>query len=85
MAARGNLIPVYKEILADMETPVSIMKKISDNDFAFLLESVEGGESLGRYSFLGANPSIIFKSKGREIDLIYRNDEETYITQKSPL
>lgn len=84
-AARGNLIPVYKEILADMETPVSVMKKLAESDFAFLLESVEGGETLGRYSFLGADPFILFKSKGREIDLIYHNDEETYMTKKTPL
>jgi anthranilate synthase component 1 len=84
-AREGNLIPVYKEILADMETPVSVVKKLAESDFAFLLESVEGGETIGRYSFLGADPFIIFKSKGREIDLIYQNDEETFNTDKTPL
>lgn len=85
-AEQGNLIPVYREILADMETPVSAMKKLSESNFAFLLESVEQGESLGRYSFLGADPSILFKSKGKEIDLIYNeNNEETFETQNTPL
>ena len=82
---KGNLIPVYKEILADIETPVSAMKKLGDSDFAFLLDSVDQGENVGRYSFLGADPSMLFKSKGGEIDLIYGNNEETFETEDSPL
>jgi anthranilate synthase component 1 len=82
---QGNLIPVYKEILADLETPVSAMKKMFESDFAFLLDSVEGGEKIGRYSFLGADPSILFKSKNKEVDLIYRNNEETFEARGSPL
>ncbi|MBU0700632.1 anthranilate synthase component I [bacterium] len=61
----ANLIPVYREILADMETPVSAFQKIAMNtEYSYLLESVEGGESIGRYSFLGSNPFIIFQGKG---------------------
>jgi len=82
---QGNLIPVYKEILADLETPVSAMKKMFESDFAFLLDSVEGGEKIGRYSFIGADPSILFKSKNREVDLIYMNNEETFEAVSSPL
>ncbi len=67
---RGNLIPVYKEILADFETPVSAFTKIDTGDYAYLLESAEKGEKLGRYSFLGSNPSLIFKSKGRRVEII---------------
>ncbi|MFA5114153.1 MAG: anthranilate synthase component I [Candidatus Margulisiibacteriota bacterium] len=52
LAKKGNLVPVYKEIVADMETPVSAFKKIA-GDHSFLLESVEGGEKIARYSFLG--------------------------------
>ena len=52
LSKKGNLIPVYKEIVADMETPVSAYKKI-ENEYSFLLESVEGGEKIARYSFLG--------------------------------
>ena len=59
LVQRGNLIPVYREVLADMETPVSVYRKISRNSpFSFLLESVEGGERLARYSFLGAEPRL---------------------------
>ena len=66
---KGNLIPVWKEILADFDTPVSAFKKIETGDYSFLLESVEGGEKWGRYSFLGTEPSVIFRSKGSLIEI----------------
>jgi anthranilate synthase component 1 len=65
-AREGNLIPVYKEILADLETPLSAFKKIAGN-YAYLLESVEGEEKWARYSFLGSSPSLIFESKGNRV------------------
>ncbi|HUG15946.1 MAG TPA: anthranilate synthase component I [Thermomicrobiales bacterium] len=58
---RGNVIPVYREIMADMETPVSAYLKIADGPHSFLLESVEGGQTLARYSFLGSNPYLIVR------------------------
>ena len=66
-AQNGNLIPVYKSILADMETPVSAFNKIDAGEYGFLLESVEGGEHVGRYSFLGSEPSILFESKDTRV------------------
>jgi anthranilate synthase component 1 len=69
-ARDGNLIPVYREILADMETPVSAFRKIDSGNYAFLLESVEGGEKWGRYSFLGSNPGLVFKAKGSRVEVI---------------
>jgi anthranilate synthase component 1 len=71
------LIPVYCEILADLETPVSALLKIDDGQSAFLLESVEG-VNLGRYSFLGASPSIIFQSKGKQITIHERGKVRAY-------
>src|SRR5579872_3120151 len=74
-ATRGNLIPVYREILADRMTPVSAFERLVEtepagsNGYAFLLESVEGGERIGRYSILGSNPSLIFRSKGRRAEI----------------
>src|SRR5438046_10761094 len=59
LATRGNLVPVYREILADLETPVSAYLKIARGPGSFLLESVEGGERLARYSFLGTEPRLI--------------------------
>jgi anthranilate synthase component 1 len=64
-AKLGNLIPVWTEVLADTETPVSAFYKIGyGREYGFLLESVEGGENLARYSFLGTDPRITFRTKG---------------------
>src|SRR5437764_14885324 len=68
-ARRGNLIPVYREILADMETPVSAFRKRAGCDHAFLLESVEGGDRIGRYSFVGGNPFMVLKTRGRQVEI----------------
>ena len=63
--AEGTIIPVVKTLLADTETPVSAYLKIRDRStYSFLLESVEGGEKVARYSFLGADPFLIFRSRG---------------------
>ncbi len=62
---RGNLVPVYREMMADLETPVSAYLKIARGNYSFLLESVEGGERLARYSFIGTEPSLVIKT-GRE-------------------
>ena len=69
LAKSGNLIPVYKEILADLDTPVSAYMKIGDGDYSFLLESVEGGEKWARYCFLGCDPAVVVSSKGRNITI----------------
>jgi anthranilate synthase component I len=64
LARRGTFVPVCKEIVADLLTPVSAFIKIAEHaDYAFLLESVEGGEHVGRYSFLGKDPFLILKSR----------------------
>ena len=68
LARSGTVVPVYKEVLADTETPVSAYLKIRrQSTHSFLLESVEGGEKIARYSFLGVDPFLIFRSRGREI------------------
>src|SRR5439155_22563704 len=56
MAGRGNIVPIYREVRADLETPVSAFLKVSRGSYSFLLESVEGGERVGRYSFIGTEP-----------------------------
>ena len=68
-AKSGNTIPVYRSILADMETPVSAFYKLMPDNYAFLLESVEGGENVARYSFLGSQPSMLFYSKGHQVTI----------------
>jgi anthranilate synthase component 1 len=58
----GNLVPVCREIQADLETPVSAYLKIACGNYSFLLESVEGGERLARYSFIGTEPSLVLRT-----------------------
>ena len=77
---QGNLIPIYREILADMETPVSAFLKIDDGRYSFLLESVEGGENWARYSFLGSGPTEIFRCKGRCVEIIGAGGVQTIET-----
>ena len=74
-AERGNLIPVYREMLADTETPVSVLSRFADDDNVFLLESVEGGERFGRYSFIGVRPRKIFTVEGGEAFLASGNEK----------
>ena len=67
LAQRGTFVPVCKEIVADLLTPVSAFLKIAEHsDYAFLLESVEGGEHVGRYSFLGKDPFLILRARDRK-------------------
>jgi anthranilate synthase component 1 len=68
-AGQGNLIPVYTEVYADLETPVSAYLKLRRGENTFLLESVEGGTQVGRYSFLGRDPSIIFEAWGGHVKI----------------
>jgi anthranilate synthase component 1 len=72
LAREGNLVPVYRELSADMDTPVSVFLKLGQAAPTFLLESVEGGEKLGRYSFMGIDPNIVLKSSGDRA-IVHRN------------
>ena len=76
MAGQGNLIPVYREVLGDLETPVSAYKKLRNREPSYLLESVEGGEKWGRFSFLGLNPSLLFQVKDGQASLERRGRQE---------
>ena len=85
---KGNVIPVYKEINADLDTPVSAYLKVcKGDDYSFLFESVEGREKIARYSFLGNNPSLIFKGRGRNIRITYPRKKRTlsFVTRGTPL
>jgi anthranilate synthase component I len=70
LAKQGNLIPVYQELLMDLETPLSFFKRLERDHYSFLLESVEGSERWARYSFLGTSPHRIFKARGDQIEII---------------
>ncbi|PQV64752.1 anthranilate synthase, component I [Abditibacterium utsteinense] len=86
LATRGNLIPVRVEVLADLETPVSAFLKLraafGDGD-CFLLESVEGGENVARYSFLGASSRGFLKCKNREVVLNLDGEEKCFDLTKN--
>lgn len=69
LSERGNIVPVYRQLFADTLTPVSAFQKISDSDYAFLLESANGGEKIARYSFLGSNPFLGFKCQRHNIEI----------------
>ncbi|MCL4534754.1 MAG: anthranilate synthase component I [Bacteroidetes bacterium] len=69
LAVSANLVPVYRELPADLETPVSVYLKLRSDTPSFLLESVEGGEQVGRYSFLGASPSLVMLARGKQASL----------------
>src|SRR5580693_221205 len=66
LAQQGNVIPVYADLMADLETPVSAYAKLHGHGPAYLLESVEGGENLSRYSFIGCRPRKIFACGPKE-------------------
>jgi len=85
LAAKGNLIPVYREIMADMDTPVTAFKKIDDGTYSFLLESIEGGEKWGRYTFLGASPSVVIRTRGDLVEILKSGENPVSLQTKDPL
>jgi anthranilate synthase component 1 len=70
LASRGNVVPVTLRLLADVETPLSAYRKIRGPGESFLFESVEGGEHLGRYSFVGCNPRAIVRQTGDRVETL---------------
>jgi anthranilate synthase component 1 len=78
-ARQGNIVPVVRSVLADLHTPVGAFLRIAGNSrYAFLLESVEGGERIARYSFLGAEPEMIVRGKGMQTFVERNGKVETY-------
>ncbi len=70
-AERGNLIPVYREILADGDTPVGVYAKLGRGDHSFLLESVVGGEKWASYSFIGVRPRAVLRASGKQAHVVW--------------
>lgn len=84
LAKQGNLIPVYQELLMDLETPLSFFKRLERDKYSFLLESVEGSERWARYSFLGTRPQRVFKARGNQVEIIERGKSQK-LTAEAPL
>jgi anthranilate synthase component I len=77
LASQGNFIPVYQELVADLDTPVSAWYRVcAGQPYSFLLESVEGGESIGRYSLLGCNPLWTLEARGDQTIQTYRDGQQ---------
>lgn len=77
LAQQGNFVPVYQEWVADLDTPVSAWYKVcAGKPYSFLLESVEGGEKIGRYSLLGCDPLWVLSAKGDCTTQTYRNGSQ---------
>src|SRR5512147_2235018 len=84
LAKQGNLIPVYQELLMDLETPLSFFKRLERDRYSFLLESVEGSERWARYSFLGTRPHRILKARGSQIEILDAG-KTSKLTSDAPL
>ncbi|MBD2384006.1 anthranilate synthase component I [Cylindrospermum sp. FACHB-282] len=81
LALEGNFVPVYQECIADLDTPVSAWYKVcADQPYSFLLESVEGGEKLGRYSLLGGDPQWILEARGDRTIQTQRDGSQNVFT-----
>ena len=75
LARQGNIAPVWKAYVADLETPVSAYLKLAaGRTYSFLLESVEGGERLGRYTYLGVDPFLRVTARGDQVE-IHRGEQ----------
>lgn len=85
LANAGTLVPVYREILADLDTPVSAFLKLDDGGDAFLLESVEGGETWGRYSFLGTTPRRVLIARDGRFGVVEADGTESWRDSDDPL
>ncbi len=77
MSRNFNIIPVFREISVDYDTPVSLFDKVAGGDYSFLLESLEGGERWGRYSFIGFRPFLLVKTRGKEVTVEDRDGTRT--------
>lgn len=85
LTQQANLIPVYQEYSAALETPLSVFLKLNKGEYAFLLESVEKGTQIGRYSFVGFEPSIIFQAKNGEVTITDKKQNKTTFQSDDPL
>ncbi|MBI2898099.1 MAG: anthranilate synthase component I family protein [Deltaproteobacteria bacterium] len=83
MGASGRVVPIIGEILADQLTPVAAFASVAKGRHAYLLESVEGGEKWGRYSFIGVDPDVVFRARGSRVEL--ERLEGTTVLEADPL
>src|SRR5438093_2203042 len=86
LAKHYRLVPIYRQLVGDTLTPVTAFRAIQEGDWSFLCESVVGGERLGRYSFLGSGPFLIFEARDRSVRIEDRVTGRTQeLTHDDPL
>src|ERR1700733_5696767 len=84
-AANADIVPVYRQLLADHLTPVTAFEVLGRDDNAFLLESVVGGEKIARYSFIATNPSLLYQAAGPKAIILQRGESAKEFTTADPL
>jgi anthranilate synthase component 1 len=85
LAQQGNLVPVVRDILADLDTPLSLFRALDDGVTSFLLESVEGGEKWARYSFIGTGARAIFRARGSRVEWVEGGETQRFEAPGDPL
>ena len=86
LAKQGNIVPVYCDVFGDFQTPVGAFSKISKGaKYAYLLESVSGGEKWARYTFMGADPELVIKTSGKEGVRITKTKKHKFTVGQDPL
>ncbi len=85
LAERGNLVPLVREIAADLDTPLSLFRRLDDGRTAFLFESVQGGEKWARWSFMGSGARAVFEARSGAATLVERGRERRFRVEGDPL
>jgi len=85
LAEEGNVVPVYAQLAADFETPLSAYLKIRDGRYAFLFESAESTDASGRWSIVGSGPRRVFEARGGEVCIRKGSEEEFLSSERDPL
>src|SRR3981081_2489486 len=85
LAQRGNVIPVYADLIADNETPVSAFSKLGRGGYSFLFESTEKNDVSGRFSFVGTDPEIVIRSRNDEITITKTDKTRNSRSSSDPL
>src|SRR6476659_7501595 len=85
LAKRGNVIPIFAEVIADGETPVSAFRKLDRGGYSFLFESTEKNDVSGRFSFVGVDARVVLQSYGREVRIIENGNDRQFEMSTDPV
>jgi len=85
LSERGNVIPIYTDLIGDSETPVSAFSKLDRGGYSFLFESTEKNDVSGRFSFVGTDPQVVIRSRNHEIAITEGNETQKFRFSSDPL